>query len=41
MGLIARKAVVALLAMAGVTLLSLAALDWAGYSGFSLSLIWR
>ena len=40
-GLITRNAVVALLAVAGVTLLGLAALDWAGYSGFSISLIWR
>ena len=41
MGLIARRAVVALLAVAGVTLFGLAALDWAGYTGFSISLIWR
>lgn len=41
MGLIARRAVVALLAVAGMTLLGLAALDWAGYTGFSISLIWR
>lgn len=38
---IARNAVVALLAVAGAALLGLAALDWAGYTGFSLSLIWR
>lgn len=41
MGLIAKKAVVALFAVAGATLLGLAALDWAGYTGFSISLIWR
>lgn len=40
-GSTARNALVALLAVAGVTLLGLAALDWAGYSGFSISLIWR
>jgi len=40
-GLIMRNAVAAVLAVAGVTLLGLAALDWAGYSGFSISLIWR
>jgi hypothetical protein len=40
-GLIARNAIVALLAVAGATLLGLAALDWAGYTGFSISLIWR
>ena len=41
MGSMARNAVVALLAVAGVTLLGLAAIDWAGYAGFSISLIWR
>jgi len=41
MGLIARNALVALFAVAGATLLGLAALDWAGYTGFSISLIWR
>jgi len=40
-GLIARNAVVALFAVAGATLLGLAALDWAGYTGLSISLIWR
>jgi hypothetical protein len=41
MGSIARNAVVALFAVAGATLLGLATLDWAGYTGFSISLIWR
>jgi len=41
MGLIARNALAALFAVAGVTLLGLAVLDWAGYTGFSISLIWR
>jgi hypothetical protein len=40
-GSIARNAVLALLAVAGATLLGLAVLDWAGYTGFSISLIWR
>ena len=38
---IVRNAVAALFAVAGVALLGLAALDWAGYTGFSISLIWR
>jgi len=33
--------VTAVLAIAGSLLLAAAALDWAGYSGFSISLVWR
>jgi hypothetical protein len=33
--------VLSLLAVAGLSLLGLALLDWAGYTGFSLSLLWR
>jgi hypothetical protein len=39
--LVVRNAVVALLGVAGATLLGLAALDWAGYTSFSISLISR
>ena len=41
MGSSARNAVAALLAVAGLALLGLAALDWVGYTGFSFSLPWR
>jgi hypothetical protein len=37
----ARNIVAALLATAGLALLALAALDWAGYTSFSISLLWR
>jgi len=36
-----RNVVVALLAVTGVTLIGLAALDWVGYTGFSVSQLWR
>ena len=36
-----RNMVTALLAIAGSVLLAVAALDWAGYSTFSISLVWR
>ena len=38
---VARNLSAALLAVAGLTLLGLAALDWAAYTGFSHSLLWR
>ncbi len=36
-----RNAIAAGLATAGVILFCFAALDWAGYTGFCVSLIWR
>jgi hypothetical protein len=37
----ARNIVAALLTIAGLGLLAAAALDWAAYTGFSISLLWR
>ena len=36
-----RGIVTILMAMAGLALLAAALLDWAGYTGFSISLLWR
>jgi hypothetical protein len=38
---VTRNLAATLLALAGVGLLGLAALDWAGYTTFSVSLLWR
>jgi hypothetical protein len=38
---IVRGIVTILMAMAGLALLAAALLDWAGYTGFSISLLWR
>ena len=38
---IVRGIVTILMAMARLALLATALLDWAGYSGFSISLLWR
>jgi len=36
-----RQVMTIVLAMAGAALLDAAALDWAGYTGFSISMLWR
>ena len=36
-----RNVVAAMLAVTGVILLGAAALDWVGYTGFSISQLWR
>jgi len=36
-----RGIVTILMAVAGLALLATALLDWAGYTGFSISLLWR
>jgi hypothetical protein len=38
---IVRGIVTSLMATAGLALLAAALLDWAGYTGFSISLLWR
>ena len=36
-----RGTVTSLMTMTGLALLAAALLDWAGYTGFSISLLWR
>ena len=38
---IVRGLVTILMAVAGLALLAAGLLDWAGYTGFSISLLWR